>query len=67
MPPLRWASWPPGPTSWPRPTSRPGTGIGASDSLTIVRADRFSEGTIAEAVESGLLAAIAARARVLAA
>ena len=32
---------------------------------TIVRGDRFSEGTLAEAFESGLLAGIAGRARVL--
>lgn len=33
---------------------------------TIIRADRFSEGTLAEAFESGLIAAIARRAAVLA-
>lgn len=32
----------------------------------VVRADRFSEGTIADAVESGLLTAIAARAATIA-
>ena len=69
--PFDWMAWAPTAEAQSLRTDRDALARATPDQLhklltTIVRADRFSEGTLAEALDSGLIAAMARRAAVLA-
>lgn len=69
--PFDWMAWAPTPEAVALRNDRAALAAATPDQLQklltmLVREDRFSEGSLAESFESGLIAAIARRAKVLA-